>query len=205
MTKQHKATLEQWAYAETCAPEDFAGYACIIELRDRIEALEAGQQPPQDKLDRLIALDRDDPTNSLVAPPMPVLGDAEGLAEVFWGRYDQPEPVAPTDEDLEDLAEVMNVSGNPVPAMRRALELWGNSQGILDSSPQPEPVAPTDAASRVAHYLEQRRLIRGLDPEVINALHAGTDEPRQAALTVSDLEALARWGTPAIVNELEAM
>ena len=56
----------------------------------------------------------------------------------------QPEPVAPTDEDLEDLAEVMNVSGNPVPAMRRALELWGNSQGILDSSPQPEPVAPTD-------------------------------------------------------------
>jgi len=37
----------------------------------------------------------------------------------------KPEPVAPTDEDLEDLAEVMNVSGNPVPAMRRALELWG--------------------------------------------------------------------------------
>ena len=38
---------------------------------------------------------------------------------------DQPEPEEPTDEDLEDLAEVMNVSGNPVPAMRRALELWG--------------------------------------------------------------------------------
>ena len=55
----------------------------------------------------------------------------------------QPAP-APTDEDLEDLAEVMNVSGNPVPAMRRALELWGNSQGILDSSPQPEPVAVTE-------------------------------------------------------------
>ena len=25
-------------------------------------------------------------------PPMPVPGDAEGLAEVFWGRYAQPEP-----------------------------------------------------------------------------------------------------------------
>lgn len=62
---------------------------------------------------------------------------------------------------------------------------------------QSRPVAPTDAASRIAHYLEQRRLIRGLDPEVINALHAGTDEPRQAALTASDLEALARWATPA--------
>ena len=69
---------------------------------------------------------------------------------------------------------------------------------------QPEPVAPTDPASRVAHYLEQRRLIRGLDPEVINALHAGTDEPRQATLTVSDLETLARYGTPAIAAELEA-
>jgi len=69
---------------------------------------------------------------------------------------------------------------------------------VCGQSAQPEPQGPTDAASRIAHYLEQRRLIRGLDPEVISALHAGTDEPRQAALTVSDLEALARWGRPAI-------
>jgi len=40
-----------------------------------------------------------------VWPPMPVPGDAEGLAEVFWNRYDQPEPVAPTNEELMDLAE----------------------------------------------------------------------------------------------------
>jgi hypothetical protein len=44
MTKQHKATPEQWAYAETCAPEDFASYDCILELRARVEALEAAQQ-----------------------------------------------------------------------------------------------------------------------------------------------------------------
>ena len=36
----------------------------------------------------------------------------------------QPAPVAPTDEDLYDLAEVFN--GEPVAAMRRALELWGH-------------------------------------------------------------------------------
>jgi hypothetical protein len=35
----------------------------------------------------------------------------------------QPEPQGPTDEDLYDLAEVFN--GEPVAAMRRALELWG--------------------------------------------------------------------------------
>ena len=48
----------------------------------------------------------------------------------------QQEPEGPTDEDLEDLAEVMNVSGNPVPAMRRALELWGRST--------PQPVAVSE-------------------------------------------------------------
>jgi hypothetical protein len=102
MTNQHRATPEQWE-----AIERYTGsresYSCILELRARIETLGAAQQPPQDKLDRLIALDRDDPANSLVAPPMPVLGDAEGLAEVFWGRYDQPEPVAPSNKEVVEL------------------------------------------------------------------------------------------------------
>ena len=35
----------------------------------------------------------------------------------------QPEPVAPSDEDLYDLAEVFN--GEPVASMRRALARWG--------------------------------------------------------------------------------
>ena len=79
MTEQHKATPEQWAFVEACAPEDFAGFACILELRDRIEALEATHQPPQYKLDRLIALDRDDPANSLVER---IATDAE-LCQVY--------------------------------------------------------------------------------------------------------------------------
>jgi hypothetical protein len=111
------------------------------------------------------------------------------------------EPVAPTDEAWQEFIEQVQRAQHV--AIREgesprfdlvecALALWREA-----IPPAPEPVAPTDAASRVAHYLEQRRLIRGLDPEVINALHAGTDELRQAALTVSDLENLARWGTPA--------
>ena len=62
----------------------------------------------------------------------------------------QPEPAAPTDEDFEDLAEVMNVSGNPVPAMRRALELWGTP------AIQPVPVSerlPEPSVKVLAHYL----------------------------------------------------
>jgi hypothetical protein len=83
MTDQHRATPEQWEYQERWASDDDDA-SCILELRDRVEALEAAQleqaesnrfctdaivrrvealeAAQQDKLDRLIALDRDDPT-----------------------------------------------------------------------------------------------------------------------------------------------
>jgi hypothetical protein len=93
----------------------------------------------------------------------------------------QPAP-APTDEDLEDLAEVMNVSGNPVPAMRRALELWGNSQGILDSSPQAEPEQPTDE-----ELIEP--IVWMIDERVYD-----TDK---GEIAESLRELVARYGTPA--------
>jgi hypothetical protein len=67
MTKPHRATPEQWADTEDYAAIN--SYSCILELRARIEALEAAQQPPQDKLDRLIALDRDDSTEAATQQP----------------------------------------------------------------------------------------------------------------------------------------
>jgi hypothetical protein len=51
---------------------------------------------------------------------------------------DTTSPQRPTDEDLNDLAEVFN--SDPVPAMRRALELWGQSAPVA----QPEPEGLTD-------------------------------------------------------------
>ena len=59
MTKQHKATPEQWDDAGAFASDT---RACLLELRARVELLEATQQRPphQDKLDRLIAIDGDD-------------------------------------------------------------------------------------------------------------------------------------------------
>jgi hypothetical protein len=63
MTKQHRVTPEQWESIELYADDNLYD-ACLLELRARIEALEAGQQPlvnyapvkPEyrDKLDRLI-------------------------------------------------------------------------------------------------------------------------------------------------------
>lgn len=67
MTNQHRATPDEWAQQEDWANRSvFSGSSCLLELRDRVEALDATQQPPRDKIDRLIALDRDDPPNSLV-------------------------------------------------------------------------------------------------------------------------------------------
>jgi hypothetical protein len=60
MTDQHRATPEQWDYVDVWGVvHDCAPSSCILELRARVEALEAAQQ---DKLDRLIALDAADPT-----------------------------------------------------------------------------------------------------------------------------------------------
>jgi hypothetical protein len=77
MTKQHKATPEQWTVTEKTS----GGYlsACILELRARIEALEAAQQPHQDKVDRLIALDADD-GDPTVMPSSPAGSLAERIA-----------------------------------------------------------------------------------------------------------------------------
>jgi hypothetical protein len=70
-----------------------------------------------------------------VAPPMPMPGDAEGLAEVFWNRYDQPEPVAPK------------------PLKERPDFIAGYTEGLADRKritgaerpPATQPVAPTDS------------------------------------------------------------
>ena len=69
MTKPYRLTPAQWESIERYA-DDCVYDACFLELRARIEALEAAQQPHQDKLDRLIALDADD-GDPIVMPSSP--------------------------------------------------------------------------------------------------------------------------------------
>jgi hypothetical protein len=46
MTNQHQATPDEWAQQEDWANRSvFSGSSCLFELRARIEALEATQQP----------------------------------------------------------------------------------------------------------------------------------------------------------------
>jgi hypothetical protein len=176
MIKQHKATPEQWAYAETCAPEDFAGYACIIELRGRIEALEAAQQPPQDKLDRLIALDRDDPAATNLAA-RPLLEKVARMADCIDQRTVS-EIIA-----ISNQAEAW-LNGNP-PGQPVAIEPRGcptpGACSCVEPAAQPEPVAPTDEelTDMAEFYIEDNGLL---------GLHNAGEFARAV---------LARWGTPA--------
>jgi hypothetical protein len=85
MTNQHRATPEQWESIERYAYDNTYD-ACFLELRARIEALEATQQPPQDKLDRLMALNADDgDPNVMPSSPADLLID-----RVAKAIYDAP-------------------------------------------------------------------------------------------------------------------
>ena len=90
-------------------------------------------------------------------------------------------PEEPTDEDLEDLADVMNVSGDPVPAMRRALELWGR--------PTPQPVAegPTNEELTLTYAY-------AVAAAVDNKRGPFTTEAAEAAQLAGLRAVLAKWG-----------
>jgi hypothetical protein len=77
----------------------------------------------------------------------------------------EPEGEGPSETDLYDLAEMFN--GDPVPAMRRALELWGNplqeapATAAPATPPAPEPGDVEDVAQWLhAHALDCRVLGR---------------------------------------------
>jgi hypothetical protein len=46
------------------------------------------------------------------------IDELEALLRRADAALSQPEPQGPTDEDFEDLADAMNVTGDPVPTMR---------------------------------------------------------------------------------------
>jgi hypothetical protein len=74
----------------------------------------------------------------------------------------------PTDADLYDLAEVCN--GEPVSAMRRALELWGRSD-TREAAPVPQQAVPREISDR---ELAEMAIAAGMD----ETTDADDDGPR---------------------------
>jgi hypothetical protein len=93
MTKPHRSTPEHWATVERYAQQVSSTDDCLLELRARVEALEAGATCPhvvtsgegtsycnlavntQDKLDRLIEMDH--------AAPAPASSLVERVADAI--------------------------------------------------------------------------------------------------------------------------
>jgi hypothetical protein len=96
-SQSHRATPEQWEHVQISAGMKqqipWATADCILELRSRIEALEA-QQRREDKLDRLITLDAADPTPDAASTEVrPVAGLVERVALVLDSSCPQDEYV----------------------------------------------------------------------------------------------------------------
>jgi hypothetical protein len=93
MTKQHKATPYQWEYMRERTEAGLETTSCILELRSRVEALEAAQHNPRAALDAQPEPPWSGPLPQLVTSPTAIrpvdryeLGDAIRRAWLKHGR-----------------------------------------------------------------------------------------------------------------------
>jgi hypothetical protein len=112
-TNQHRATPEQWEYQERWASDDDDA-SCILELRCRVEALEATQHAHAD-LSRLSDAEREQVTQELakpvrvftakeVAPIVAPATRARFISEVFQAASAEVRPAAGLVERIEAVA-----------------------------------------------------------------------------------------------------
>jgi len=133
MTDQHRATPEQWARQDHWTREHRSTASCILELRSRIEALEAAQQ---DKLDRLIALDAADPT------PDPAMTELRAASAEVMPAASEIFPVEYADSNGEGIRIIME------PADETGRVCW-----VVRNSRRVNPIHefPTPEAAYAAH------------------------------------------------------
>jgi hypothetical protein len=79
MTEQHRAKPEVWAAVERWSKNDMDSCNCTLELRDRVEALEAAQRPT-------VKPDLTVPSSSLMEEVVDAITDASAA----YGTADEP-------------------------------------------------------------------------------------------------------------------
>jgi hypothetical protein len=157
MTDQHRATPEQWDYVDAWeVVHDCALSSCILELRARVEALEAA---PQDKLDRLIALDREDPTPD---PAMPELRAASAEAQPAGGLVERllaPEWVLQKDQTRKTTDGAQLIDGKwwaPCSDLFSMQRIVDNARSLIAYTSPPTAPAPAGGlVERVANAISE--------------------------------------------------
>ena len=197
MTNHYRATPEQWEFIERYA-DGRDPYSCFLELRARIEALEAAQQPHQDKMDRLIAIDRGDPGN--ITPEHSARDMKNDLHPEVKAAYAYVHRVLHT-ADI-GVGGIYCWHGW---AIREAF-LAGCSHAAALA--QPEPVAPTD--EEIMELMpETMRAEFSFSAKICSDATGAQVKPGlfRVVLNTAAVEyaraVLARYGTPAIAAELE--
>jgi hypothetical protein len=194
MTNQHRATPEQWDSIERCA-DGSDPYSCILELRGRIEALEAAQQPRAftGKVVAPITRDRDETGDYLI------VGGTPSPTGSPPSPYLPPRPPMPDPDykalcaELEDAYTWCIEEYMTAPAEEDTL-----IQCARAALAQPGPVAPTDE-----ELLELLSRVSGLLDYDAYIVDGGRIMSEPNELLAYARAVLARWGTPAIAAELE--
>jgi hypothetical protein len=103
MTNQHRATPEQWETIEKYA--DSIAYICILELRSRIEALEAAQQkirsaPESPLVERVADAIAAQATSAGIVNDRPARAAILEVAAWFRTERDSPETAAALEQEV---------------------------------------------------------------------------------------------------------
>lgn len=135
MTDQHRATPEQWEQCANDAELWSATHACLLELRDRVEALEKAQRPVagrfQPLLTETVYADSSVPVEGLVRDVSLTLEEA---AEIVAAQRSE---LGAADSLVERVASVLHDFDDNVPyheyahAAIREVAVW-----FRDAAPQ---------------------------------------------------------------------
>jgi hypothetical protein len=146
MTNQHQATPDDWAQQEDWANRSvFSDSSCLLELRDRIEALEATQQP--------LAF-----TGKVVAPiKAPITRDRDETGDCII-VHDTPALNSSLVERIATDAELCQVYNDAPehgfgPALRAVYDL-GREDGAAPTHPGPESSPAGSLVDRVQQSID---------------------------------------------------
>ena len=230
MTDQHRATPEQWTHVAICAEMKqqvpWATAACLLELRARVEALEqqnkdlciavnnavvwnteqsqrieALEAAPQDKLDRLIALDAADPTPD---PAMTELRAASAEARPAGRLVERvlaPEWVLQKDQTRKTTDGAQLIDGKwwaPCSDLFSMQRIVDNARSLIAYTSPPTAPAPAGSlVERVGNSVlpgvidgELNTVARAAIREVVSALRNHAKSPHIRVMT---FEAAADW------------
>jgi hypothetical protein len=158
MTNQHRATPEQWEYQERWASDDDDA-SCILELRCRVEALEATQHAHAD-VSRLSDAEREQVTQELakpvrmftakeVAPIVAPATRARFISEVFQAASAEVRPAA---KEIFPV-EYADSNGEGIRIIMEPADETGRVCWVVRNSRRVSPIRefPTPEAAYAAH------------------------------------------------------